>query len=98
MPSYFRKLVKIARYPRYVLFKGFKRLVPDSMVHEMHKEADWIFYQGRFDELAKFCESAVALFPDDARLHSMYAIALADTDPDKAAEMAKRAISLSGSL
>lgn len=65
----------------------------------MHEEADLLFHQQGFKELAKFCEGVLVLFTRDAKLRSMYAIALVDTDPDRSAEMAKRAIELSrGSL
>lgn len=93
------RLLTLPLVPFFVAIKLAVRIAPERMLNSMHEEADLLFYQGQFEELGKFCEGVIALFPNDPKLHSMYAIALADSDPDKAADMARRAVTLSsGSL
>lgn len=46
----------------------------DRLLGAAHEEADRLFYLGQFEELRQHCSGALKCFPDDAKLHSMYAI------------------------
>jgi hypothetical protein len=65
-----------ARFRRERTLKGF------------HDEADLLLYQKRWEELADFCEGSLWFFPGDEKLTLVWAMALAETDPAKAAELA----------
>lgn len=95
--------LKILLFPVLVTIREAIRHAPKRMrariLEAIHEEADLLFYEGRFEDLGRQCSVGLRYFPDDAKLHSMGAMALAGTDPEKSTEMAKRATKLSsGSL
>lgn len=95
--------LKILLFPILITVREAIRHAPKRIrtriLGALHKQADLLFYEGRIEDLGVRCSVGLKCFPDDAKLHSMYAIALADTDPEKSTEMAKRATELSsGSL
>jgi hypothetical protein len=83
-------LIFVVTSPVWVPIKLLVRFRPDKQLEGYHEEADRLFYIQRWKELADFCEGSLWLFPGDEKLTSLLAIALAETDPDRAAELTRR--------
>jgi hypothetical protein len=82
-------ILAIVFSPIWVPFKLGVRFRHDRALKVFHDEADLLLHQKRWKELADFCEGSLWCFPGDEKLTLIWAMALAETDPAKAAELAE---------
>jgi hypothetical protein len=83
-------VIAVMTSPIWVPYKVLAHFRRDRMLKGAHDEADRLFYLQNWKELAGHCEGMLWYFPGDEKLTLLWAIALADSDPEKAALLAER--------